>query len=149
ASDNFKKEFEDFLPSKRLNPGPDGKLGDKDDQFTPKQLARLDTLLDHEAAQLGLAVRLQFAPVNTADGTGIMFVDSGGDVTVRWNDVFIRPDGVSFTAAGLPSIGPPPAAKPNYAFSPFDRNDKFLRDTLTNVPRSRFNLPEVSQEWAL
>src|SRR5205823_5042433 len=48
----FQAEFAQWMPNKRALPGPDGVLGDDDDQFSPEQLGALIAKAAAVGAQL-------------------------------------------------------------------------------------------------
>jgi hypothetical protein len=76
VSAQFKKEWGDFMPSKRLGPGG---------TFSPAQLAALDTRILAAEQDLLTAVRTDFLPVNQA--VIVQPSNTGADVMMSWNDL--------------------------------------------------------------
>src|SRR5262249_47428702 len=103
ASANFKKEFNDFLPGK---------------DFTSPQVA---AFLNQEAAQLADAVPSQFGPVTAGFIPAIQVVDSGGDVSVNWADIFQNKDETVFSTSNVPAKVPVRSASPIYGDANLDR----------------------------
>jgi hypothetical protein len=122
----FKTEFAGFLPSDRLEAGPDGTHGTADDQFSAAQLTNLDALVAAKAIELRNAIQEDYDPINGAQ-MAYQFVDTGGDVTMIWEDRFSARTGA-----------------PVYGSADGDRNRPYLRPIFEDA-----GLPIGAKMWAL
>ncbi|MEQ1829052.1 MAG: choice-of-anchor D domain-containing protein, partial [Pirellula sp.] len=84
ASDAFESLFNGFMPVDRKETGPDGK-----NKFTDDQLTALRIKIASEAVLLGDAIRRDYEPIN-GGYSAYQFVESGGDVTMVWEDRFSK-----------------------------------------------------------
>ncbi len=137
-------EFFGFMPSDRADAGPDGILTTYDDLFTANQLAALEVLLDGKVLEMRQAVEADYRPVDEGKGAYV-FVDSGGDLTLTWTDVFIAP-GREFVK------GVSGAGAPIYGFAQFDAdriNDLNGDGIVLNTVLSEVDIPLAAKTWAL
>ncbi len=144
ASGQFLQEFRGFTPTDRGDAGPDGVFLTADDEFTAQQLSQLDAFLDSQASQLLAAVMQDYQPVN--QGTGAYrLVHIGGDVTMRWGDVFV-------TAGGGHAIGSDKSGHPVFGSAQFDgdtRTDRNGDGIILEPILKDANVPDVAKGWAL
>ena len=166
----FQDEFNGFMPYHRNDPGPDTIFGTFDDTFSASQLALLDQLLVSDpdpshvtkANAMRLAVAADYEDADLGRGA-FKFVDVGGDVTMKWHDLFERL--VSAPGANPPVYevvsGTNMSGEPIYGFADFDADkcaattpsatscdfngDGIVLETVFKDPQ----IPQTAKEWAL
>ncbi len=108
--------------------------------FLPGQAytnAQLNTFVDGQATALRTAIEADYQPVNNPD-PGISLVNTGGNVTMAWRDVF-------WDNATGPVFAYAPGTSIVYGAADFDRWTVFLR---THIATGA-DLSEASKQWAL
>lgn len=138
-------EFFGFMPSDRADAGPDGILTTYDDLFTADQRAALEVVLDGKVLEMRQAVEADYRPVDEGKGAYV-FVNSGGDLTLTWTDVFMAPG--REIVKGISGSG-----APIYGFAnslDADRfNDLNGDGIVLDTVLSEVDIPLAAKTWAL